>query len=949
MKKMMIGIAALAALAAAAAPAVKNGNCSLEFDRSGGVRLISTGGTASTLRSAGTLWRVVFSDGSMLTAAELPPPAIREMDGAVELSWRSPRLELTIRAEPSAADSIDLSARLRPYGCDVEEFFLPDRLEFSPEKLKGFCTNFPVPRNPGMRLNRHFFEDCATLPEPPLHVVKRGNGAYQALLGRTAAPYVRFRGRPEATPAGRELYEPAFLAQLEKEEMAAGRPMSGFNADIKLLRLGDDFLLAGSRLGSRTGGALFRLGGRFVDKKRNGELIRSLICATAAGVVRPQKQKFRVALIAPPAVKVCAETDSRPDEWRAALEEAGFNVRLLLDGRAVLELLRHGENEIVVNPHGSILLLPEHCSDQEFAAAMKEFVQRGNYWFECAGYSFFHRFVPLHYLSSGRQTAPPMLADFIHMEFAGSSFALYSVQRPAAEPFSPAQGYIPAILEFGGAPSGGFLRHGFLFSVRAGAGRQTPAWRIRTGCDPFAALRLFCSDHGLTRTLDRKLPPALLEKMRNSFICKLAPPQLRDVAALPGILPSPMIYHTSRYLNGGPLDKGYPDHLPVRAEWASPGEFGAFLDRIHAAGSLFMPYTNNTWWCDNPRGPTFRRVGEGPLLRQKDGSFRRENYGGGKTGYTVSAWHPEARKAADRIIDGFAGEYQADIVFQDQVGARGARLDFNPVVPFPDAYNEGIVSQARIDARRKPLATEDLWWGVIDSEVMACGMHFGVTPPRRGKRKFLKEIFPESTWTIFPMLHLLASDKLMLTPHNLGYNSASGDLALVWPIALGFSQVVHCNGVPAPGALEQLRWVDRIQKSVCARWVGVPVREFRHEWGSGGEFDHGTIEAQYGAVKVFANVGEHERKYRGISIPPGGFLATAPELVAGITGPAGNRNRFVMDRKRLYCFGRPGSTMEIPGTYRVAVPECENRGGITRIRLPEGPETYARLYRLELQ
>lgn len=948
MKKFLIAFLALFILTAEGETTVKSGSNVLTFDRNGAIKKITEGNETLAMHGTFALWRVVFSDGSQMTSAEFPP-VIRNVNGGVELCWTSSKLDVTVLALPVADGSIDLSARIKPKNVNAEEFHFPDQLNFLPEKLDGFHVNIPLPRNPGMRLNRKFFQDCTGLPDPLLRVEKHGSSLYQALFGRTPAPYIRFRGKPEFARDGKKIFTVDFSERLRNEEMVLDRPCSGFNADLKLLRLDKHEILAGSRLG-KNGGALIRLGGHFSNRVRNGELIRTLIAETASALVRNRKAEYSAALIAPAAVTICQETASSPEEWRKTLEKYGFRVRMLTSGEAVLDALKHSDNEIIVNPHGSTVLMPEACSDADFATAMKDFVGRGNYWFECAGYSFFNRFVPIRYLKSDRLISPSILADFVHFDFGKKSLSLYSVQPMAYAPFERSRSYIPAFIEFGGKQSGGFYKHGYLFFVPKGKERQAPVFRLRFGNNAFTALQAFAKDHHLTRKLSEKVSPELLKKMQNSIICKFASRHLGDAVRLPELLPAPMIYHTTRYLNGGPLDKGYPDHLPVRAEWASPEEFRGFLKKVHDAGSLFMPYTNNTWWCDNPRGPTFSRIGDAPLLRQKNGSLAKENYGSGKTGFTLSPWHPEARKAAQMILDGFIRDYDADIVFQDQVGARKFRWDYNADVPSPDAYSEGIASQARIDSRSKPLATEDIWWGVIDSEVMACGMHFGLTPPRRGAhRKFMKEIYPKSTWNIFPMLQILASDKLMLTPHNLGYN-VNGDLGITWSVALGNSLVIHCNSTPKPAELEKILWLDRIQKSVCSRYVGQGISQFRHDWLDGhSEYDDGVIEAQYGPVKVFSNLSGLPVKYEKVQIPPRGFIASAPELSAGIIGSESHKIRFVMDKNRLYCYGLPGSMVEIPGEFRIRGIKIEKVNGFCRFHLPKKTEAFAKFFTFELE
>ena len=70
------------------------------------------------------------------------------------------------------------------------------------------------------------------------------------------------------------------------------------------------------------------------------------------------------------------------------------------------------------------------------------------------------------------------------------------------------------------------------------------------------------------------------------------------VPALPG---GPSLVHPAGYEPGG-FDHDYPDLLPPDPRWGSTEAMRGLVDACHAAGHLFMPYTNPTWW--DVRSPT---------------------------------------------------------------------------------------------------------------------------------------------------------------------------------------------------------------------------------------------------------------------------------------------------------------------------------------------------------
>ncbi len=230
----------------------------------------------------------------------------------------------------------------------------------------------------------------------------------------------------------------------------------------------------------------------------------------------------------------------------------------------------------------------------------------------------------------------------------------------------------------------------------------------------------------------------------------------------------------------------------------------------------------------------------------------------------------------------FVEDYPVDILFQDQVGARGSVYDRNFASPTHYAYAEGLLSQADEDARVRPLATEDGYDRVLNDEVQLCGFTFGLVPgPNPSWARSFKSRYPAQTWEIFPVAQILAHDRTALLHHDLG-KFVSDRRTLSWTLGLGFSmsEEVIARQLHEPRRLEWLRWLARIQQSIAARYVGEPVVAFEHEPGNA-DTDDGVIRATYGPVRLVANLGSEPRLERAYLVAGFGFLASAPGLVAG--------------------------------------------------------------------
>ena len=578
---------------------------------------------------------------------------------------------------------------------------------------------------------------------------------------------------------------------------------------------------------------------------------------------------------------------------------------------------------------------------------------------------------------------PPAFADFLHLETLAGSVAMFGVQPQVAAPWAGAADhqaiFVPGQLGCGGDERGGYGDRTFGTFVRPGETWRSPVSRLLVGQPAPESLRAYTRLNGIRRRLEDKTPPELLAKFKQAVLVFYAGDCAEKLAHLDK-LPVPTLVHFSDYLKGG-FDKEYPDHLPPRAAFGTPAEFRRFFDRCHDLGHLVMPYTNPTWWCDHPRGPTFQRAGDAPLLRTRDGKLSCERYAA-NDGYTVCHWHPAVQQANRETVRQFCEDYPVDVLFQDQCGARSWHYDLNPASPTPYAYADGLVSMVAEDSARKPLSTESGWDRVVNYESQLCGLSWQLVPTEGGPewRRFLKHEYPPQTWDIFPVAQYIAHDKTALLHHDLGQFVTNPEI-VAWTLGLGFGMSYSCAAASLAhdGPREWLRWLDRLQKSVCARYVGQPLQAFEHDRGRQPTVeDDGILRAVYAIerpgqtgptpmpapgephvpLQVVANLGPESRVERGRHLTAHGFHVTAPGLIAGRLRKVGATDygadgvSFVVegDTRRadvwVYSPAEREVAVELPsgmvGDVTVALDGAQPTAvraaeGVVRFRLPERP------------
>ena len=635
-------------------------------------------------------------------------------------------------------------------------------------------------------------------------------------------------------------------------------------------------------------------------------------------------------------------------DWRsrlaasAAIAQAGLQVVEFPSARAMLDALARTDFLAILNPYGEYTPVLEETGMPGTVAAVGQYVRAGGNWFEVGGYSFYYELRPTHYYSYATPY-PPAFADFLHLDASAGTACLFGVQPMQWSPWdvaaNPAAIFVPGRLAWGGDDRGGYCERAFETYVGRGSRWQSPVVRLALGNSAADNLSAYCRANQIGRTLDTKMSPAALTAFKQSVLVFLDG-TCSDMLAHLDQLPVPSLIHFARYLKGG-FDKQYPDHLPPNPAFGTPAEFQGLLARCRELGHLVMPYTNPTWWCDHPRGPTFLREGEAPLLRRLDGSLSYEVYGA-NDGYTVCHWHPAVQAANRLTVRQFTEDYPIDVLFQDQCGARGWQYDTNPASPTAFAYSEGMVSMVAEDSRTKPLSTENGWDRIVNYESQLCGMTWSIVPTTNAPtwRTFLKDRFEPQTWEIFPLAQYLAHDKAALVHHDLG-QFVTNDEVLAWTLGLGYSLSYRtsASSLDTVSSRQWLLWLDRLQKSLCTRYTGEPVRAFVHDRGTNpAPEDDGILRATYGPVEIAANLNARAMTSGGYELASHGFRATAPGMIAATLKSVGTIDlgdegtSFVVEgnaaRAELWIYSK--------GDRNTAVELPESMTGQMRLRMDGG-------------
>jgi hypothetical protein len=794
-----------------------------------------------------------------------------ERDGptAFRLSYEVDGGTVVVRAV-GAANGVDLSARIDGLRDDVLEVSLPPDLSLDPAHLKRVL----FPSYLGVALKPSFFraktEPTAWQPGAIVgpNGLRRVAGLNCSNGSDAATPLI-------VTPAARQALGADLAQRWEQHPSVVNRPADR-KPEVALLTSGDNVFLGGHKIGD---GWLFRFAG--LVRESDGPLVTETTERLLAALARdPHAGHGRHRTVVLLAMRHGPERGAWCDipiaDWRkhlhdsTSLPDAGVDVQIVETVQQLKEALNAPSTFAIVNPYGE--WFPVAGADPDASlGAIHDYLGRGGIWVATGGYPFYGALQPAVYGSLEEQYPSRGFSDFSRIESDGGAVSYYGVQ----DAHDTKNLFVPAHWRASGDAQGGHLQRSWQTFVGHGAAWESPKMRLRVGQDAATAIRAYAKENGLDRPLTAKMPAALLALWKRCIHIKSNFGTAADDLAMVDRLPSPAIIHIAHYLQGH-FDKQLPDHLPPNPEYGTAEQFRQVIDQIHRKGDLFMPYTNHTWWCDEPKGPTFEREGDAPLLRTLEGKPNHEQYGP-NGGWSISPYHPAVIAAADRIEAQFTSNYPADILFQDQNGARPMMYDTNPASPAPYAYTQGLIDLAQRASTKLPVSTEDGFDHLVNIESQFCGLvqNLGAITEHPDMR--LSQHLADEDWEFFPIAQLIAHDKAFFIHHDL--ETGENDSAQVaWALALGYQLSTESHDLKDARKLEWIALLDRIQKALGPHYMGVALDSFRYLKGSG---EHGVMEAVYGDLRVVSNLTDRPYIDGPATVAPRGFYAHAAGLEVG--------------------------------------------------------------------
>ncbi|MBU0479259.1 LamG domain-containing protein [bacterium] len=300
------------------------------------------------------------------------------------------------------------------------------------------------------------------------------------------------------------------------------------------------------------------------------------------------------------------------------------------------------------------------------------------------------------------------------------------------------------------------FHHIFFTHIDVGESWQSPVVRFRVGSTIQEALTDYSLENGFSSlpTLEEKCNdynPYLFERLSKSPLLKIdmlgagqESYQYVYGTLLP-LLPEPSIAHLVTYWEGG-FDNNYPDYvMPGQSPNPSFGTEEDFIDIFteHDSTQQIMPYTNPTWWDYNSE--IYGINGDDLIAKNLSGYGVMEKYNS-SAGFVTSPYQIDVQNRILENIDYFSDVYPSNLLFQDQLAARGFFHDIHPSAPDFLSYGQGWIENAVYYATEIPLYTEDCFDRLVSPEVGFCGTYLKNCHPNLNVDRGKVDMWVQPNW-----------------------------------------------------------------------------------------------------------------------------------------------------------------------------------------------------------
>jgi len=423
-------------------------------------------------------------------------------------------------------------------------------------------------------------------------------------------------------------------------------------------------------------------------------------------------------------------------------------------------------------------------------------------------------------------------------------------------------------------------RHNFELAEASGTIWTSPRLRLRVGDGEADSARAFRDDTGLS------LVPSLHQKlgarydrvvsslstkvdacwMKSDFRLTLA-----DQAGFSRVwqgLPGPALLFITGWSRGG-FDESNPDIFPVDPRLGTDDQWQQAFQSANAAGHLNMPYLNHTFW--DAKSETAKSMDPIEYVAYRaDGKLPLERYAS-HTGYATCPYAPATKARIARVFEELSRKMPVDLVWEDQIGARfGA--DYNPHSPNPMWHAQGWLEHTRTYAKLG-LMTEFGYDRMVETHVGFQGNYILAEQQHWGD--FGPKYWGEDTWRIWPVVSMMARDKVMF--YNAPDNPCVSKQVLTWSLAMGqmLSWSLTRDRYRTPWHFT----ADAFQRHVMARYADQPLRDFA-------VLPDRITRSSFGDYTVWANESQTQdwQSPDGPRLAPGGCWVTERQgrLSAGI-------------------------------------------------------------------